>query len=64
MIGNFVKSKSVEPKPPPVLVLQVEVVTEESSLPETIDTSTATSAIPTTAESTFSFAENKTSKVY
>ena len=61
---NFVESKSVDPEPPPVSVLQVEVVTEESSLPETIDTSTATSAIPTTSESISSSTENKISKVY
>ena len=61
---NFVKSKSVDPEPPPVSVLQVEVVTEESSLPETIDTSTATSAIPTTSESISSSTESKISKVY
>ena len=40
---NFVKLLSVQPEPPPPdLVLQVEVVPEESRLPETIDTSTTT----------------------
>ena len=43
LLKNFVKLLSVQPEPPPPdLVLQVEVVPEESRLPETIDTSTTT----------------------
>ena len=53
-IENFVKLLSVQPEPPPPdLVLQVEVVPEESLLPETIDTSTTTfSTISTTTIAT------------
>ena len=52
-------------KAPPVLVLQVEVVTEESSLSETIDTSTTTSTtstatIPTTDGSISSYSAKTT----
>ena len=52
-IENFVKLLSVQPEPPPPdLVLQVEVVPEESPLPETIDTSTTTFSTSTTTIAT------------